>query len=70
MTLIANGKTVAQAARQIGAPAGTVATWARRAGHRPPPRRRFTEAQRQHALALLESGATLAQAGAAVAPPT
>jgi transposase-like protein len=67
LELIADGKTLQQAGRAVGAPAERVGRWLKRAGQpRPAGRRRYTEAKIGHALSLVHEGASLRQAGAAV----
>jgi transposase-like protein len=68
LALVAAGKTLREAGRAVGARYDTVGQWVKRAGRRPSGRsgRRYTSAQISHALTLIEGGASLRQAGAAV----
>lgn len=67
LRLIAEGKTIKEAAFAVGAPAARVGRWVKRAGQpRPAGRRRFTPDEIGEAVALVHGGASLRQAGAAV----
>jgi DNA-binding transcriptional MerR regulator len=67
LALIAEGKTLKEAAFAVGARTDQIARWAKRAGvKRTGGRRYYTDAEIVHALSLLDAGASLAKAGAAV----
>jgi transposase-like protein len=68
LALVAQGKTLTEAGRAVGARYDTVGQWVKRAGRQPSGRsgRRYTHAQISRALTLIEGGASLRQAGAAV----
>jgi transposase-like protein len=67
LELIAEGRTLKEAAFAVGAPRDRVACWVRRAGQpRPGGRRRYSQTEIAHALSRVQAGASLRQAGAAV----
>lgn len=67
LALIAQGKTIKQAAHAVGAPCDAVNRWLKRAGQqRVAGRRYYSGGEISRALALVEGGASLRQAAAAV----
>jgi transposase-like protein len=67
LTLIADGKTIKEAAFAVGAPSDRILRWIKRAGQpRPGGRRCFTAEEIRTAVALVNGGASLRQAAAAV----
>jgi hypothetical protein len=67
LELVKQGQTLQQAGLAVGAKAGQVRRWVKRAGvKRTGGRRYYSEAEIAHALSLLDAGASLAKAGAAV----
>jgi DNA-directed RNA polymerase specialized sigma24 family protein len=68
LALVAEGKTLREAAEAVGTRSDRVSVWVKRAGQSPngPSGQRYTPAQINHALALIEAGASLRQAGRAV----
>ena len=66
LELIAEGKTLKEAAWAVGAPRARVAHWVKRAGLAHAGRRRFSPTEIRQAVALVQHGASLRQAGAAI----
>jgi hypothetical protein len=68
LALVAEGKTLREAGEAVGACCDTVGKWVKRSGQSPArgSGRRYTREQISHALALVEAGASLRQAGAQV----
>lgn len=67
LALVADGKTVKEAAFAVGAKPTAVHQWLERTGRRPVVgRRHFSVAERERAVRLVREGATLRQAAAAV----
>jgi len=67
VALVAEGKTVKEAAFAVGAPADRVAHWLQQAGQTPVVGRRFfTPAEIARAVELVREGASLREAGAAI----
>jgi RNA polymerase sigma-70 factor (ECF subfamily) len=68
LALVAEGMTLREAGEAVGARYDTVSRWVKRAGQTPSRQsgQRYTPEQISRALALVDDGASLAQAGAAV----